>query len=100
MAESCQNQMVVLGSKAHAQRFVASNWDRTLRARHCELLQNSPGRFACQFDTETPPLESLRRLSRRWPRLTFLLGYEMEPSRIQGLAKAKAGQLEHWETKY
>jgi len=28
-------------------------------------------------------------LSRRWPRLTFLLDYEIEQRRIKGLAKAK-----------
>ena len=94
------NRLTVVGSKAEVQRFQESHWDRCLRARHGELLQNSPGRFVCMFDTESAPLESLRSLSRPWPRLVFLLERESEADRIKGLAKAKAGELEHWETKY
>jgi len=94
------NRLTVLGSKAQVQQFQNSNCDRSLHARHCELLENSPQRFACLFETERPLLEPLRRLSRRWPRLTFLLSYAGETKRIIGLAKAKAGQLEHWETRY
>ena len=100
MAELCRNRLTVLGSNTQLQQFQDSYWDRSLRARHGELLQNSPRRFACQFETERPPLESLRRLSRRWPRLTFALVYEEEVKRIIGLARAKAGQLEHWESSY
>ena len=100
MAELCHNRLTVLGSKAQVLRFLESNWDRSLRARHCELLENSPPRYACQFETERPPLESLRRLSRHWPRVTFLLVYELEAKRIIGLARAKAGHLEHWEITY
>ena len=100
MAELCLNRLTVLGSNAQLQRFQDGYWDRSLRARHCELLENSPSRFVCQFETERPPLESLRRLSRRWPRLTFALVYEVAANRIIGLARAKAGQLEHWEITY
>jgi hypothetical protein len=100
MAKLCHDRLVVLGSQAQVQRFQASNWNQALRAWHGELLENSPRRFACQFDTEGSPLEPLRRLSRRWPQLVLLLDYEMEPKRIKGLAKARAGQLEHWETNY
>ena len=94
------NRLTVLGSEAQVRRFQESTWDRRLRARHCELLETSPTRLACQFDTEGPLLEPLRGLSRRWPRLTFLLSYEGETKRIIGVAKAKAGQVEHWETSY
>jgi hypothetical protein len=100
MAELCHNRLTVLGSKAQVQRFQKGNWDRSLRVRHSELLESSPNRFACQFETECPPLESLRRLSRRWPRLVFVLNYEVKANRIMGLAKAKAGQLEHWKITY
>ena len=96
----CNNRLTVLGSRAQVQRFQKSHWDRRLRARHCELLENSDRRFACQFETEALPVQSLQRLSRAWPGLTLLLDYEVEESRIKGLAKAKAGQLEHYEISY
>jgi len=32
--------------------------------------------------------------------LTLLLDYEIEASRIKGLAKAKAGELQHYEVRY
>jgi hypothetical protein len=67
---------------------------QTLHTRHGGLLENSPQRLACQFETERSPLEPLRRLSRSWPRLTFLLSYEEETKRIMGLAKAKAADPE------
>jgi hypothetical protein len=82
------------------QRFQKSHWDRHLAARHGELLEDSPGRFACQFESEYSPLQRLGRLSRRWPRLVLLLVCESELERTMGLAKAKAGELEHCELKY
>ena len=100
MHDFCHNRLTVLGSKIQVRRFQDSNWDRSLCAKHCELLENSPTRLACQFEAEGPPLEALGRLSRRWPRLTLLLSYDWETKRIIGLAKAKAGQLEHWEIQY
>jgi hypothetical protein len=96
----CNNRLTVLGSKAQVQQFQKSHWDRHLGARHCELLENSNRRVACRFETKALPLQSLRRLSRRWPGLTLLIDYEVEESRIKGLAKAKAGQLEHCEISY
>ena len=96
----CNNRLTVLGSKAQVQQFQKSHWDRDLGARHCELLENSNRRFACQFETEALPVQSLQWLSRGWPGLTLLLDYEVEESRIKGLAKAKAGQLEQHEIRY
>jgi nuclear transport factor 2 (NTF2) superfamily protein len=94
------NRLTVIGSKTQVQRFQKNNWDRHLRARYCELAENSPTRFACQFKTERFPLESLRRLSGRWQKLILLLDFESEENRIKGLAKAEAGDLEHWEVNY
>jgi len=93
-------RLTVLGSKGPVQSFQKSNWQRRLHARYVELLENSPRRFACQFETETPSLAPLNRLSRRWPRLTFLEDYESEQSRIKGIAKAKGEKLEHYEISY
>jgi len=39
-------------------------------------------------------------LSRRWPKLVFLLSYEAEAMRIMGLAKAKRGTVEAQEFTY
>ena len=55
MSELCYNRLAVLGSKVQVQRFQASQWDRRLCARHCELLENSPSRLGFQFETECPP---------------------------------------------
>jgi hypothetical protein len=63
-------------------------------------VENSPGRFTCQFESESLSLERLRNVSRRWPRLVFLLDCESETNRIKGPAKAKAGKLEHCEINY
>jgi len=71
-----------------------------LVAKRSELLESSPGRFSCHFETKTPPLDSLKRLSRRWPGLVLLLDYEVEAERIKGLAKAKAGILESHQIQY
>ena len=87
------NRLTVVGVKRQVQRFQQSTWATALGANHCELLENSPGRFSCQFETENPPLKSLMRLSRRRPTLAFLLNYEVPAKRVQGLAKAKAGAL-------
>jgi hypothetical protein len=94
------SRLTVIGPGTEVARFQKSNWDGHLRAQHCDLLENSPKRFACQYQTGCSPLEPLRRLSRRWPRLILLLHYEAESDRSMGLAKARAGQLEHWETHY
>ena len=40
------------------------------------------------------------KLSRRSALLTLLLDYEYEMHRIKGLAKAKAGEVEHYEISY
>jgi hypothetical protein len=87
------NRLTVIGARRLVQRFQQSTWAKALGANHCELLENSPRRFSCQFEAGNPPPESLMRLSRHWPTLTFLLDYEVPAKRVKGLAKAKAGEL-------
>ena len=96
----CKNRLTAIGAKTGLQSFLKSRWETALGAKHCELLENSPGRFSCQFETENLPVESLKRLSWQSPRVTLLLDYEMEKTRIKGLAKAEAGKLEHYEIQY
>jgi hypothetical protein len=75
-------------------------WIKTLGGRHIEWLELTAKRHVCQFETEWPPVERLRKVSRRWSRPTLLLDYEHEKNRIKGLAKAKAGRVEHCEFSY
>jgi len=63
-------------------------------------LQLSPCRFVGQFETDGHDLKRLQRLSRLHPGLVLLLDFEAFPGRIKGLAKAKAGELEHCEISY
>ena len=76
-------RLTLVDSKQTVAGFAGSSgWIKTLGARHIEWLQLSPGRHVCQFETELPPVERLRKVSRRWARLTLLLDYEDETNRI------------------
>jgi len=72
----CECRLTVLGSKRDVRRFQASAWEKSLRVRYPEL----------------------QALSRRWVGLVLLLDFEID--RIKGLAKARAGELEHCEIGY
>lgn len=56
-------------------------------------MENFPCRHVSIFETDEPPLEPLRKLSRRWPALVFLLDYEIEFERTKGLLRAQAGRI-------
>jgi hypothetical protein len=43
---------------------------------------------------------SVKRLSARYSRLTFLLDYDREKERLKGLAKAGNGQVQHHQVHY
>jgi hypothetical protein len=94
------NRLSVFGSKRQVLLFRGSNWDEHLHAQYVELMENSPMRLVCEFKTDGPPLEPLRKLSLLWTRLVFVLDYELEKRRIKGLAKAINGELEHHQLRY
>jgi hypothetical protein len=96
----CECRLTVIGTKRDVRRFRASAWEKILRARYYDPLELSPCRFVCQFEIGTPDLLRLRRLSKSQPGLVLLLDFESFPGRIKGLAKAKAGELEHCEISY
>jgi len=96
----CECRLTVLGTKRDVRRFQASAWEKSLRARYYDPLELSPCRFACHFETVGHDLKRLRLLSRSYPGLVLLLDFELFPERIKGLAKAKAGELEHCEIGY
>jgi len=103
MRSRCECRLTVLGPKRAVRRFQDSAWGKALRARYADPLELSPGRFVCQFETESPNdqnLQRLQRLSRKHPELVFLLDFELMPARIKGLAKTIAGKLEHCEIGY
>jgi hypothetical protein len=100
MDNRCINRLTVLGSEEQVQRFLKSKWDQRLSARYCEWLENFPRRVVCFFETDEPPMESLRKISRRRPELVLILDYEVESQRIKGLAKAQAGRIAHCELEY
>ena len=100
MRSRCECRLTVIGSRRDVHRFRASAWEKILRAHYYDPLELSPCRFACQFETVTPDLLRLRRLSKSHPGLVLLLDFESFPGRIKGLAKAKSGELEHCEISY
>jgi hypothetical protein len=93
MPEMWVNRLTVIGPQHRVNRFQKSDWNSRLKATHSDLLENSPDRIAWQFDSTEPLLDRVGQLSRRWPKLVFLLEHEEEAQRIKGLAKAQAGQL-------
>ena len=98
MDNRCLQRLTVLGTQRELRRFHRRPWERTLRVRHLDPLELGRSRFGCQFETDGPGLKRLQRLSRRWPGLILLLDYELP--RLKGLAKAKAGQVDHHEIHY
>jgi hypothetical protein len=97
MQERCLNRLTVLGSKEAVERILRSGWERRSAGRYFEWLENFPRRVVCTFETDEPPLESLRRLSRRRPELVLLLDYEVERQRIKGLVKTQGGKITRFE---
>ena len=94
----CDCRLTVIGSKRDVRRFQASAWEKILCVRYPEPLEFSPCRFVCQFQTNTHELKRLQALSRCWGGLVLLLDFEI--GRTKGLAKARAGELEHCEIGY
>jgi hypothetical protein len=88
------NRLLVVGPANELKRFEASNWERKARAKYIEVLECSKTRLEFQFETSKPPLPHFKAVSREWPKLTFLLDYEVEDWALKGLAKAKRGELE------
>jgi len=97
---AANNCLTIIGNRQQVRFFQGRDWNRRLAARFIELIENSPRRFSVVFMTEAPPLKSLTKLSVRWPSLVLLLDYEVQTERVKGLAKAKAGQLQHYKIDY
>jgi hypothetical protein len=101
MSERCHNRLTMVGRARDLKPFdEKGRWPRKVKAQHVELMQFSPTRHVWLFETGTPPLESLKGLSVRWPSLTFLLEYDQQHKRVKGLVRARAGRLEHYRVSY
>jgi len=100
MRSRCECRLTVLSTKRNLQSFRNSAWEKSLRARYAEPLELSLCRFVCQFETPAQNLKPLQLVSRSHPGLVLMLDFEAFPVRIKGLAKAKAGELEHYEISY
>ena len=96
MTPYCDNRLTVVGPPAEVKAFDNSKWRTAAQAKYVEVLQLSPRRHCWVFETEEgPPLEWLLRTSRRIPKLTFLLDYELSKRRRKGVVKASNGRLDH-----
>src|SRR5260370_36330172 len=100
MTERWINRLTVFGPEKELTRFLKGRWKNALRGRFWELLETMRIRWGFQFETESSPVQSLERLSRRWPTLVFVLEYENETKRTKGLVKAKAGVVEQYQVRY
>lgn len=100
MEKWSNNRLTVLGKKAELAGFLKSRWYQQLGCRHGEMMENFPCRHGSIFETDEPPLQLLRKLSRRWATLVFMLDYEVENERIKGLAKLSRGRLTHCQISY
>jgi len=95
------NRFTVVGPAPTLKRFDA-RWTNAAipDLRYLEIMECSPGRIVLQFTTPAPALAAVTKLSRAWSSLVFLLDYEEEDKRTKGLAKAKAGRIEHYQIGY
>ena len=95
------NRLMAVGPASDLKQFDRKeDWTDEPDIRFVEILEHSADRHAWQFETDEPPMDFLKALSRRWQSLTFLLDYEREDKRIKGLAKAKAGRLRNYSVNY
>ena len=90
----CANRLLIVGPARTLKRFDQSDWDVQARAKYIDILECSKHRLAVQFETAKAPTRYITAASRNWPRLTFLLDYEIEEKCLKGLAKARRGELE------
>jgi hypothetical protein len=82
MTAPCVNRLLVVGPARTLRAFIRDDrWTRGLGAGSFDLLECAPRRHAWQFETDAPPVAWLRRESRGWPALGFVLDYDREARR-------------------
>jgi len=101
MTIPCVNRLLVVGPARTLRAFTRDDrWTRGLGARSFDLLECAPQRHAWQFESDAPPVAWLRRESRGWPALMFVLDYDREARREKGLLRAKRGRVTHHRVRY
>lgn len=97
MPEHWTCRLLVVGPMEKVKAFARGSWDKSLRAKHCEILERSPGRHYWQFDSSQSPIDAFGCVSSRFPGLVLFLDYEVEKARIKGLVRARNGRLDRCE---
>ncbi len=88
----CSNRLTVVGPVIELKAFDENvSLESELGARHADLLQLSATRLAWQFESDTPPLESMKHLSASHPRLCLLLDYDQSEQRIKDWPRPRVG---------
>lgn len=100
MLEYWTCRLLVVGPGEMVKAFARGNWDRRLGAKHCEILERSPGRHQWQFEVERLPLDVFGRISSHVSGLVLFLEYEAEEARIKGLARSLNGRTDRCEFSY
>jgi hypothetical protein len=94
-------RLTVVGEENSLSRFERSGWTESLKARHIELFEHSRSRCVWWYQTQaTSPFDRLASVSSRRARLVFLMDYEDQFGRVKGLARAKAGKIDHCQLAY
>lgn len=102
MNDYCTHRLLIVGPNRDPKALDGVvNWKKLADAKDIALVDRSPGRRLWQFVAPAPALQSLRILSRQWPRLTFFLHFDCEDARIVALVRVKNGRLrQHCRFKY
>lgn len=101
MTSYCVNRLTVIGPARSLNAFGQDDrWAHDAGVKYFDVLEYAPRRHAWQFEVESPPVAWLRRESRRWPSLVFLLDYDCEQQRCKGLLKARRGRVCHHRVRY
>ena len=101
MTRYCVNRLTVIGPARSLNAFGKDDrWAQDAGAKSFDVLEYAPRRHAWQFEADAPPVAWLRRESRRWPSLVFLLDYDCEQQRCKGLLKARHGRVTHHRVRY
>jgi hypothetical protein len=88
----CQCRLLVLGSRKDLRAWLRREpWPDSFQ--EVEPLELEATRRSFQFTTTDPPVPWLRRRSRTWPTLTFVLDYDTGTAK--GLALLRGGHARH-----
>src|SRR5438105_1371303 len=96
------NRLTILGPTREIAAFeFKSNWLVKLGGKHSELYECAARRHVWWFETgPEPPMSEMVVLSKKWPRVTFLLDYENRIDRFKGMGVLRKGQVDSCQIHY